>query len=180
MSQPGHPIRIAVVVGNPKPRSRTYGVAIAVADAIDHATGGTADRVVVDLADHAGELFDPGAVAVNELTASVAGSDVVVVASPTFKASYTGLLKAFFDRYGSNALAGTIGVPVMTGAAPLHALAVEVHLRPLLVELAAAVPARGLYVTEAELERLDAAVATWSSAALPLISHLLGSASAAS
>jgi FMN reductase len=62
----------------------------------------------------------------------------------------------------------------MTGAAPLHALAVEVHLRPLLVELAAAVPTRGLYVTEAELGELDAVVAAWSSVALPLVRQSLG------
>jgi len=32
------------------------------------------------------------------------------------KASYTGMLKAFFDRYGNNGLAGVTAVPVMTGA----------------------------------------------------------------
>ena len=46
----------------------------------------------------------------------------------------------------------------MTGGWPGHLLAVEVHLRPVLVELGATVPARGLYVTEPELADLDAAV----------------------
>ncbi len=41
---------------------------------------------------------------------------------------------------------------------PGHLLAVEVHLRPILVELGATVPARGLFVTEPELANLDAAV----------------------
>jgi FMN reductase len=58
---------------------------------------------------------------------------------------------------------------VMTGGWPGHLLAVEVHLRPVLVELAATVPARGLYVTEPELADLDTAVAKWSAAAVPLI-----------
>ena len=57
----------------------------------------------------------------------------------------------------------------MTGGWPGHLLAVEVHLRPVLVELAATVPARGLYVTEPELADLDTAVAKWSAAAVPLI-----------
>ena len=61
------------------------------------------------------------------------------------------MLKAFLDRYGSNGLAGVVAVPVMTGGWPGHLLAVEVHLRPVLVELGATVPARGLYVTEPEL-----------------------------
>ena len=69
------------------------------------------------------------------------------------------MLKAFLDRYGSNGLAGVVAVPVMTGGWPGHLLAVEVHLRPVLVELGATVPSRGLYVTEPELADLDAAVA---------------------
>ena len=97
----------------------------------------------------------------------------MVVASPTYKASYTGLLKAFFDRYGNDGLAGTVAVAVMTGAAPVHALSVEVHLRPLLVELGASVPARGLYVTEGQMEDLDPVVAAWAGSARPLLTRAL-------
>jgi FMN reductase len=79
------------------------------------------------------------------------------------------MLKAFLDRYGSNGLAGTVAVPVMTGGWAGHYLAVEVHLRPVLVELGATVPARGLYVTEPELGEVDAAIARWAAAAVPLI-----------
>jgi FMN reductase len=156
---------IAVVTGNPKPASRTHGVALAVADALGGAS------LVIDLAEHAPRLFDWSDAALNELTASVAGSDIAVFASPTYKASYTGLLKAFLDRYGSNGLAGVVAVPVMTGGWPGHLLAVEVHLRPVLVELGATVPARGLYVTEPELAAVDKAVGTWAEAAVPLITR---------
>ncbi len=94
--------------------------------------------------------------------------------SPTYKATYTGMLKAFFDRYGSNGLAGSVAVPLMTGGAPIHALAVEVHLRPLLVELGAAVPARGLYVTEPEFAGPGAAIGRWAEASVPLLRRALG------
>jgi FMN reductase len=100
---------------------------------------------------------------------------VAVFASPTYKASYTGLLKAFLDRYGSNGLAGVVAVPVMTGGWPGHLLAVEVHLRPVLVELGATVPARGLYVTEPELADTGAAVGTWARTAVPLIARSISS-----
>ena len=162
--------KIAVVTGNPKPNSRTHGVAVAVADALAKEIGesGT-DRLVIDLADHAPRLFDWTDPELTRLTAEVAASDIAIFASPTYKAAYTGLLKAFLDRYGSNGLAGVTAVPVMTGGWPGHLLAVEVHLRPVLVELGATVPARGLYVTEPELADLDAAVAKWSATAAPLI-----------
>ena len=160
--------KIAVVTGNPKPSSRTHSVALAVADVLANETGGT-DRLVIDLAEHAPRLFDWSDPELTRLTAEVAAADIAIFASPTYKAAYTGLLKAFLDRYQNNGLAGVTAVPVMTGGWPGHLLAVEVHLRPVLVELAATVPARGLYVTEPELADLDSAVAKWSAAAVPLI-----------
>ncbi len=164
-------MRIAVVTGNPKPGSRTHGVALAVADAVADALAGPAvpSRVVVDLAEHASGLFDWSEPELSRLTAEVAAADVAIFASPTYKASYTGMLKAFLDRYGANGLAGTVAVPVMTGGWAGHMLAVEVHLRPVLVELGATVPARGLYVTEPELADVDAAISKWGASALPLI-----------
>jgi FMN reductase len=169
-------MRIAVVTGNPKPGSRTHSVALAVADAVASARPGPATRLVVDLAEHAPRLFDASDAELSRLTAEVAAADVAVFASPTYKAAYTGMLKAFLDRYGSGGLAGTVAVPVMTGGWAGHLLAIEVHLRPVLVELGATVPARGLYVTEPELADLDAAVASWARAAVPLIGRALPAA----
>jgi FMN reductase len=161
--------RIAVVVGNPKPASRTLGAAVAVADTLAEAVGAQADHLVVDLAEHAASLFDWAAPELSRLTAEVAEADLAVFASPTYKASYTGMLKAFLDRYGSNGLVGSVAVPLMTGGWAGHLLAVEVHLRPVLVELGATVPARGLYVTEPEFADLGAALDRWASASVPLI-----------
>jgi FMN reductase len=170
-------MRIAVVTGNPKPASRTHGVALAVADVLAAALtpdgAAASPHLVVDLAEHASRLFDWSDPELTRLTAEVAAADAAVFASPTYKAAYTGMLKAFLDRYGSNGLAGTVAVPVMTGGWPGHLLAVEVHLRPVLVELGATVPARGLYVTEPELPTLDTAVAKWAETALPQITRAL-------
>jgi FMN reductase len=165
---------IAVVVGNPKAGSRTLRVARATADILADRLGDTTEPLVVDLADVAGQLFDYPSETIDTLLASVAGSDVVIAASPTYKATYTGLLKVFFDRYGNNALAGVVGVPLMTGAAPIHALAPEWHLRPLLVELGATTPTRGLYVTEAQFDDLDGVIGAWADAAGPLVRRTMG------
>ena len=48
-----------------------------------------------------------------------------------------------------------------------HGAAVEVHLRPVLVELGASLPTRGLYVTEEQLESVDDVVAEWLGEAGP-------------
>ncbi len=154
---------IAVVVGNPKPKSRTLTVAQTVATAAGSAAGlgDNAEQVTIDLAEFGPELFDWSSARVKEIAGALSASSLAVIASPTYKATYTGLLKAFLDWFGQTGLSGVTAVPVMVGASPIHALAVEVHLRPLLVEIGATVPTRGLYVVEDQLEDLPAVVDVW-------------------
>ena len=90
-----------------------------------------------------------------------------MVASPTYKASYTGLLKSFLDWFSTTDLNGVVVVPLMVGAGLQHALAVETHLRPLLVELGGTIPTRGLYVTEGRFGELDVVLAAWLTEAAP-------------
>lgn len=151
---------VGVVVGNPRPASRTTSVALEVAEQVAAAISGEVGPVV-ELASHGGAVLDPAAVAVQRDVDVLSRVDTLVVASPTYKATYTGLLKGFLDRYGTDGLAGVVAVPVMVGGAPHHALAGEVHLRPLLVELGAVVPTRSLYVMESELDRLPEVVGAW-------------------
>lgn len=160
--------RTAVLVGNPKAGSRTLGAAEAVADVVDTALG-IENRLVVDLATLGSALLDWQSVEVADLNATVASSDLVIVASPTYKATYTGLLKVFLDRYGNDGLAGTVAIALMTGAAPIHALAPELHLRPLLTELGASAPTRALFLTEDTFDDVPMAIAPWADAALPLL-----------
>ena len=160
---------IAVVTGNPKPASRTHGVALAVADAVAKARSTTRRTGWSSTSPTTPRGCSTGPIPSDPADRRGRRGRHRDFASPTYKASYTGLLKAFLDRYGSNGLAGITAVPVMTGGWPGHLLAVEVHLRPVLVELGASVPSRGLYVTEPELADLDNAVGAWSAAAMPLI-----------
>jgi FMN reductase len=169
-------MRIAVLVGNPKAESRTLRVALGVAHALKDSLAADGDPLVVDLAEVAQSLFDFESDTIPQLLREVAASNVVLVASPTYKATYTGLLKVFLDRYGNDGLAGTVCIPIMTGAASIHALSPEVHLRPLLVELGASVPTRGLYVTEQQFDDLDGVIGNWLSAALPLLTRAISPA----
>ena len=164
--------RIAVVVGNPQPASRTRLVAEEVAAQLAQRSGATVDETI-ELADVAPSLFAFPAPHVDALLERVATADVAVVASPTYKATYTGLLKAFLDRYGSDGLRTVTAVPVLTIGAPVHALAVEVALRPLLVELGASVPTRGLAFPAASADDRARLVEAWLDAEWPRIRHAL-------
>ncbi|MDX1447854.1 MAG: NAD(P)H-dependent oxidoreductase [Acidimicrobiia bacterium] len=158
-------MRVVVLVGNPNRGGRTTTVAEAVAARIADMTGAAVETV--ELIDVAGELFDWGSAAVNELAARVRTTEILVVASPTYKASFTGLLKAFLDRYRSDGLSGVVTVPVMLGGSPTHALAVETQLRPVLVELGAVMPTRGLYVVDSEMDSLANVIDAWWETASP-------------
>jgi FMN reductase len=161
---------VGLVVGNPKAGSRTLALAESIAAAAADAAGlDSADRLTVDLADLGPQLFDWSSAPVKEAVEGIRSCPLVVVASPTYKASYTGLLKSFLDWFGNTDLEGVTVVPVMTGAGAHHALAVEVHLRPVLVELGASLPTRGLYVTEGELAGTGDVIARWLVAAGPVL-----------
>jgi FMN reductase len=169
---------VGVVVGNPKPRSRTLTVAEAVANAAAGATGlAAAERTTVDLSDLGSHLFDSSSADVRAAVDAIRSCTLAVVASPTYKASYTGLLKSFLDWFGTTDLDGVTVVPVMVGAGLQHALAVDVHLRPVLVELGATLPTRGLYVTEDQLGTLDDVIHTWLLEAGPRLRSAVSGAS---
>jgi FMN reductase len=141
-----HP-RVGVLVGNPKPRSRTYLAAVAVAELLRHEV---APEVVLDVVDLGADLLAGENSAVTDAVERISTVDLLVVASPTYKATYTGLLKLFLDRLPSGALDGVQAVPLMLGAGPGHALAPELLLKPVLVELGASTPTRGLYLLDRE------------------------------
>jgi FMN reductase len=157
---------VAIVVGNPKPRSRTWQAAHLVAEKL---TGRPAD-LSVDLVDFGAALLDWADQQVAATIAAVAASDLLIVASPTYKATYTGLLKLFLDRISTGALAGVTAVPLMLGGDWRHSLAADMLLKPVLVELGATCPTRGLFLVDtdyAESQVLD----TWLKLALPQLPH---------
>jgi FMN reductase len=150
-----HLMKTAVVVGNPKAKSRTLDAAILVARKL---TGAMPD-VVIDLIDLGAALLEFGNPKVTESVQSIQRVDMVIIASPTYKATYTGLLKLFLDQFPTDGLAGITAFPVMLGAGPAHAMAPDLLLKPVLVELGAICPAAGLYLIDknyAEDPRLDA------------------------
>lgn len=136
---------VTVVVGNPKPASRTLTAATLLARGLRPGT----EPVVVDLVELGPGLLGWGDPVVAEAARTVAGSELVVFASPTFKATYTGLLKLFLEQFdGGTGLAGVVAVPLMLGAGPAHALAPDLLLKPVLTEIGATTALPGLYLND--------------------------------
>src|SRR4051794_6911587 len=139
------PSRTAVVVGNPKPNSRTLAASIH----LTRELSGSDPELVVDLATLGPALLDWSSTDVADLVTRVGHADLVVFGSPTYKGAYTGLLKLFLDRFeGGRGLRG-LAVPLMLGGSPAHSLAPELTLRPVLTEIGGTAPPRGPYAADA-------------------------------
>jgi FMN reductase len=88
--------------------------------------------------------------AIENALASVLTARLLIVATPVYRASYSGLLKVFFDLLPQEALAGKVAIPIATGASSAHHLVVDHALRPLLASVGALVVATGIYGTDAQ------------------------------
>jgi len=80
-----------------------------------------------------------------EALAWVQSARILVIATPVYRATYSGLLKVFFDLLPHGALAGTIVVPIATGGSSAHQLALDHGLRPLVASLGGVTVATGIY-----------------------------------
>jgi FMN reductase len=87
---------------------------------------------------------------VSDAIHSVITAGIIVVSTPIYRATYSGLLKVFFDLLPPDALIGKVAIPIATGGGPSHLLAVDHGLRPLLASVGALVVATGVYGTDAQ------------------------------
>lgn len=82
--------------------------------------------------------------------ASIAAADAVVLATPVYRGSFTGVLKNLLDHVPVEALQGTpVGIVAM-GATPHHFLGAERHLRDVLAFFGALVAPVAVYLTSAD------------------------------
>ncbi|WP_055526677.1 FMN reductase [Streptomyces graminilatus] len=76
---------------------------------------------------------------------AVTGADGLVVVTPVFSASYSGLFKSFFDVLEKDALAGKPVLVAATGGSARHSLVLEHAMRPLFAYLRAVVVPTAVY-----------------------------------
>lgn len=137
------------ISGSPSPTSKSRGL---VEYALVRLNGAGAVTQLIDLAVlPADALLGRGASdAVAAALDAVARARIVVAGTPVYRATYSGLLKVFFDLLPQDALIGKIGVPIVTGHGAAHALAIDHGMRPLFASIGATVVAGGVYATSAQ------------------------------
>lgn len=85
----------------------------------------------------------------------VAAASAVVIATPVYKAAYSGLLKSFLDLLPQNGLDGKVVLPLATAGSPHHALALDYALRPVLQSMSPALVLPGVHATDANVIKSD-------------------------
>jgi FMN reductase len=148
-----HPISVVGVSGSPTRPSRTTALVQEVAEIFAERVGGVS--TVIELAPLLGELgsgpfrgdIGPAARAALE---AVESADLIVVGSPAYRATYTGLFKLFFDHIGQHALVDKPIVLTATGGSDRHALLVEHQMRPLFGFFQALTVPLGIFANEGD------------------------------
>lgn len=162
------PLRAVAISGSPSARSKSRRLLEAARESLAR-QGVQTD--VIDLFELPADAL-LGRVKTPELDAALAtvtGARVVIASTPVYRASYSGLLKVFFDLLTPDSLGSAAAIPIATGATPGHQLVLDHALRPLFTSLGATVVPTGIYGIDAQfasgspdavlLDRIDRAVA---------------------
>ncbi|WP_340569282.1 FMN reductase [Stenotrophomonas sp. G106K1] len=145
------PLRIVAVSGGLQRPSRAAALAEHLLDLIGE--GLPCDQHLIELGELAPQLA--GALwrsqlpeTVERQLAAVEQADVLVVATPVYRGSYTGLFKHFFDFIDQDALVDTPILLAATGGSERHALVIDHQLRPLFSFFQARTLPLGVYATD--------------------------------
>lgn len=147
--------KVLAIAGSPAHPSRTYALLEFAAQLLQQ-EGFQVDLISVrDLPaeDLVFGRYDSPALA--QPKALLEQADAVLIATPIYKAAYTGLLKAFLDLLPQKALLGKVILPIATGGTIAHLLAIDYALKPVLSELGARHLLGGVYAVDKQIQRQD-------------------------
>ena len=82
----------------------------------------------------------------------VRDASIVVASTPVYRATYSGLLKVFFDQLPIDGLVDKIAIAIATGGSPAHLLVIDHGLRPLFASVGAVTTPTGVYGTDSAFE----------------------------
>lgn len=149
------PLSVVVVNGSPKTRSKTMGLADLVTDHLGRLLPIDVHRINVYALGHGlTEATDRDEVSseVEPELAAVEAADVLVAATPVYRASYPGMFKHFFDLVDPYGITNTPVILVATGGSERHALVLEHALRPLFGFFQADTLPVGYYATPGDFD----------------------------
>jgi FMN reductase len=145
---------VLLIAGSPSERSRTAALLEGAGTRLESLGVKVSRLRVRDLSPQALLLADFGHASIIEAQKRVADASVLVIATPVYKAAYSGILKVFLDVLPQTALKGKTVLPLATGGSPHHMLALDYALRPVLQSLGAKHILPGIYATDGQVALL--------------------------
>lgn len=143
---------ILTLAGSPTANSRSSAILDSIREACRCRGYSTASLSVrnFDPADLLFARFDSPAVQAAQ--AEIAAARAVIIATPVYKAAYTGALKVFLDLLPQTALRHKIVLPIATGGSLAHLLSVDYALKPVLNALGAQHQLQSLYFIDQQIQ----------------------------
>jgi FMN reductase len=145
--------KIAIITGSPSESSRLNGLTNFVGKKLEEA-GFDVEWIHVRLLPPEDLMYTRwDSPAIQNANRIVEQADGVVVATPIYKASYTGVLKAFLDLIPQKGLEGKTVLPLAIGGSIAHLLAIDYALKPVLSALGAWNILQGVYAVDTQVQR---------------------------
>ena len=149
---------VVTIAGSPDPNSRSTALLGLAAQRLRGEGFRIRDIAVRDLP--AAELLraETKNAAIADALRAIEQAGIVIIATPIYKASYSGLLKSFIDLLPQYGLKDKAVLPIATGGSGGHLLALDYALRPVLASLGARVVVESLFATDGQLSLADGLV----------------------
>lgn len=93
--------------------------------------------------------------AIKVVNAAVEQAEVVVVLTPIYKASYSGILKTYLDLIPQKGFENKHIIPIAVGGTSHHLLAIDYALKPVLSALGATSISQGVFILDKQIERTE-------------------------
>jgi FMN reductase len=146
---------VLAIAGSPSHPSRTYSLVEYATQRLQQQGIETEILSVRDIAaeDLAHGRYDSPAL--EKPKALIEKADGLIIATPIYKASYTGVLKAFLDLLPQKALVGKVVLPLATGGTIAHYLSIDYSLKPVLSELGVRSYISTIYAIDKQIQRQE-------------------------
>ncbi|MEH7098267.1 NADPH-dependent FMN reductase [Neobacillus vireti] len=90
-----------------------------------------------------------------EANKKVENANIIVILTPVYKASFSGVLKTYLDLLPQSGLEGKTILPIAVGGTFGHLLMIDYSLKPVLSALGAAHILKGTFILDNQIKKLE-------------------------
>jgi FMN reductase len=146
--------KVTIISGSPSEHTRLNGVLHCV---INHLNGVGITPEIINVRNLPSEdliqaRFDSEEI--KKQNKKVEQSNLVVILTPVYKASFSGVLKTYLDLLPQNGLEGKTILPIAIGGTFGHLLMLDYALKPVLTALGATHILKGIFILDNQIKKL--------------------------